>query len=507
MEKSKKFIKRCYRKVGWFFTHLPLFAKYLTVMTSMILVSYIVLATALLVFLSNRWSIEKKDLLTENVRQNAAYCEQIFSQCETAGEFNSAMLLVGNNLSIISDAIDADVIMCNTEGRVVLCKEKFNYSSMPDNECILHKGYRIPDEIMSETENRVYFSDDKVEGLYDEPTFMAGAPIEANGKIIGFVFACTPVKNSFTEYATSIMQMYLSSTVFAVALSFLVAYFLAARLANPLRQMSKATKAYAQGDFSKRVTVRGSDEIAELCGSFNRMASALSVLESSRRSFVANVSHELKTPMTTIGGFIDGILDGTIPKDKHDEYLLRVSDEVKRLSRLVTSMLNLSKIEAGELELKLSEFDISALVIDCMLSFEQNIEKKNISVEGFENLEPTMVTADRDMLHQVIYNLVDNAVKFTQNNGVISVFAGENKNGEIYVSIHNTGEGVSSEEIGKIFERFYKVDKSRSYDVKSAGLGLYLCKTIVEMHRGKIFAESVEGEFTRFTIFLPKLDK
>jgi signal transduction histidine kinase len=232
------------------------------------------------------------------------------------------------------------------------------------------------------------------------------------------------------------------------------------------------------------------------------MASALSVLESSRRSFVANVSHELKTPMTTIGGFIDGILDGTIPKENHDEYLLRVSEEVKRLSRLVTSMLNLSKIEAGELELKMSEFDITSLVIDSMLSFEQEIEKKSISVEGFENLNPTTVKADRDMLHQVIYNLVDNAVKFTQNEGVISISSGVTQKEEIFVSIRNTGEGVSTEELGKIFERFYKVDKSRSYDVKSAGLGLYLCKTIIEMHGGKIFAESVEGEYTQFTILL-----
>lgn len=508
MEKSKNVIKRSYRKVEGFFTHIPLFAKYLTVMTSMILVSYIVLASALLVFLSNRWSVEKKELLTENVKQNAAYCETILSGCRTENEFNSAMLLIGNNLNIISDAIDADVIMCNMQGRVVLCKEKFKYSTVTDDDgCVLHKSYKIPEEIMLATQQGIYFSDKEIDGLYDDPTFMAGAPIKVNGVTIGAVFACDPVKNSFTQYASSIMKMYLSSAVFAVSLSFLVAYALVARLTNPLRQMSKATKAYAQGDFSKRVSVRGSDELAELCTSFNRMASALSILESSRRSFVANVSHELKTPMTTIGGFIDGMLDGTIPKDKHDEYLARVSEEVKRLSRLVTSMLNLSKIEAGELDLKISEFDISGLVIDCMLSFEQNIEKKNISVEGFENLQPVMLKADRDMLYQVIYNIVDNAVKFTQIDGVISVSVGENKNDEIYVSIHNTGEGVSPEELGKIFERFYKVDKSRSYDVKSAGLGLYLCKTIVEMHGGKIYAESVEGEYTEFTVLLPKSKK
>ena len=507
MEKSN-IIKRSYRKAEWFFTHLPLFIKYLTIMTAMILVSYIVLASALLVFLSNRWSVEKKELLTENVVQNAAYCEAILEQCKTQEDFNSAMLLIGNNLNVISNAIDTDVIMCNMNGSVVVCKERFSYSeNFDNNECLIHKNYKIPESVMKTVSQEVYFSDEKIEGLYDEPTFVAGAPIKVGDTVIGAVFACDPVKNSFTEYAGSIMKMYTSSAVFAVSLSFLVAYALAARMTNPLRQMSNATKAYAQGDFSKRVSVRGSDELAELCGSFNRMASALAVLESSRRSFVANVSHELKTPMTTIGGFIDGMLDGTIPKEKHDEYLARVSDEVKRLSRLVTSMLNLSKIEAGELELKLADFDASALVIDCMLAFEQEIEKKSISVQGFERLVPTFVKADKDMLHQVVFNLVDNAVKFTEEGGMISVFTGENKEGKIYISIQNSGEGVSSEELGKIFERFYKVDKSRSYDVKSAGLGLYLCKTIVEMHGGKIYAESVEGEYTRFTILLEKPKK
>lgn len=237
------------------------------------------------------------------------------------------------------------------------------------------------------------------------------------------------------------------------------------------------------------------------------MASALSVLESSRRSFVANVSHELKTPMTTIGGFIDGMLDGTIPPEKHGEYLQIVSNETKRLSRLVTSMLNLSKIEAGELEPKRTEFDISSLIIDCLLSFEQEIEKKNIGIAGLDTIGQVKILADRDMLYQVVYNLVDNAVKFTNENGKITVSAGEKERNQLFVSIENTGEGVSSEEIGKIFERFYKVDKSRSYDVKSAGLGLYLCKTIVELHGGQIYAESVEGQFTRFTIIFDKIKK
>lgn len=502
------FVKKRYRKIEQFFTHLPLFAKYLTIMTAMILVSYFVLATAITVFLSTRVTSEKEALLTENVKQNAAYSERLLSSCTSEADLADALVIICNNLGVTSNAIDADVFFCNTEGRVILCKEDFQYSYSPNsNGCLIHKGYKIPEYVMQSVSKGYYFSNSKIDGLYSEKTFLAGAPVRINNTMVGVVFAATPVESSLREYAGRIMSLFLSSAIFAAALSFLVVYAFTAKLTKPLRQMSSATKAYAKGDFSKRIVVRGSDEFAELCTNFNKMASALSILESSRRSFVANVSHELKTPMTTIGGFIDGMLDGTIPPEKHGEYLQIVSNETKRLSRLVTSMLNLSKIEAGELEPKRSEFDASTLIVNSLLSFEQEIEKKNIDVKGLDTLGQVKINADRDMLHQVIYNLVDNAVKFTNENGEIAVFAGENDKKQLFISIQNTGDGIASDEIGRIFERFYKIDKSRSYDVKSAGLGLYLCKTIVELHGGQIYAESAEGSFTRFTIVFEKTNK
>lgn len=502
---KNNFIKKNYKRVASFFKHLPLFARYLTVTTSLILVSYLVLTSALVLFLTNHWTHQKEELLIENVTLNAEYSERILSSCTTQAELNSALILICNNLGVTSNAIDADVFFCNTAGDVMICKEDFTYNYSSDSDsCLIHGGYNVPDDIIEKAKNGTYFSDGKIQGLFNEKTFLAGVPVTVGDTCIGIIFASAPVEGSIRGYANNLARIYLWSSIFAVALTFLAAYAMTAKFTNPLRQMSTATKAYAQGDFSKRVTVTGHDEMAELCASFNQMASALSVLESSRRSFVANVSHELKTPMTTIGGFIDGMLDGTIPDEQRSDYLKIVSDEIKRLSRLVTSMLNLSKIEAGELELKPKEFDLASMMIDCTLTFEQEIEKKDISVEGFENMGNVSVFADRDMLYQVVYNLVDNAVKFTENGGKISLFAGETQDGKICLAVQNTGDGISSEEIGKIFERFYKVDKSRSYDVKSAGLGLYLCKTIVEMHKGEIFAESTVGEFTRFTVLLPK---
>ena len=506
--KRNNYLKRGVQKIGNFFTHLPLFAKYLTIITSLMLVSYFVLASALTVFLSSKWTKETQTLLTDNVNQNAMYCQSILGRCKTPEDFENALIIICNNLGITSAAIDADVFFCNENGEVIICREDFSqgYSAQIGN-CSIHKEYELSDELMEDVLEGPVIVKERNHSIMKEKVYIVGAPVVVNDRVLGIVFAVKPVETSLRAYATKMAGMYLSSALFAAALSFIVIYAFTAKLTRPLRQMSNATKAYAKGDFSKRVQVKGSDELAELCNSFNQMATALSVLESSRRSFVANVSHELKTPMTTIGGFIDGILDGTIPKEQHEEYLQIVSNEVKRLSRLVISMLNLSKIEAGELELKYSEFDITQLLVNCMLTFEQEIEKKEINILGFDNVKSTMVFADKDMIYQVIYNLIDNAVKFTEQNGEITVSVERKKNGNAVVSIKNTGEGIDSEEIGRIFERFYKVDKSRSYDVKSAGLGLYLCKTIMDMHNGKIYAESEKDSYARFIVEFDSIQK
>lgn len=412
----------------------------------------------------------------------------------------NAMMLICNNIGITAKSTDTDMFLCDTNGDVIICKDAFKngYSYSGELVCFSHKGYKMPENVLKEVNSGGYFDDEKITGLFSEKTFLAGAPVKVGDKVIASVFVAAPVGYSFKGYATEIFNMYLWSAIFSAALSFLAVYAFTDKLTNPLRQMSNATKAYAKGDFSKRVDVKGRDEFADLCKSFNQMATALSVMESSRRSFVANVSHELKTPMTTISGFINGMLDGTIPEDRREEYLHVVSDEVERLSRLVTSMLNLSKIEAGELELKLSDFDLSSTAINCLLTFQQLIENKNIEIKGLDTFAKTIVHGDSDMLYQVVYNLIDNAVKFTPDGGVIEISITQNESGKTHFWIKNSGDGISPEEVGRVFERFYKVDKSRSYDAKSAGLGLYLCKTIVEMHGGKIYVQSVEGQYTQF---------
>lgn len=243
--------------------------------------------------------------------------------------------------------------------------------------------------------------------------------------------------------------------------------------------------------------------MAEMARALNRMADEIAVYDQTQKSFVANVSHELKTPMTTIGGFVDGILDGTIPEEKEKDYLETVSSEVKRLSRLVVAMLNLSKMESGEIAINPVKYSIQTQIFEALFSMEQRINEKNITINGLEEIGDVKIVADRDLIHQVVFNLIDNAVKFTPENGEISFFA-KGDSESTTVTIRNSGPGVSPEQISRIFERFYKVDESRSFDVKGVGLGLYIVKTIINMHDGKIEANSREGEYTEFTFVIPR---
>lgn len=267
--------------------------------------------------------------------------------------------------------------------------------------------------------------------------------------------------------------------------------------------MSAAAKAFGDGDFSIRVPDDRDDEIGELGHAFNNMANSLSDSEGMRRSFIANVSHELKTPMTTIAGFIDGILDGTIPPERQNYYLKIVSDEVKRLSRLVRSMLNLSRIDSGELKINPVNFDLTDTVFQTVLTFEQKIDEKKIEIRNLENAIPMTVYGDQDLLHQVIYNIVENAVKFTNEGGYISFTLADSID-RACLSIENSGMGISAEDLPRVFDRFYKTDKSRSRDKNGLGLGLFLCKTILKLHGGDITVSSVENEYCRFDLYIPK---
>lgn len=324
-----------------------------------------------------------------------------------------------------------------------------------------------------------------------------------NKKNIGYILVTTNTYE-ITQLSRAIFDGLVIATLMVLFIIIIVVAVWTYKMFRPLHQMVIATKSFAQGDFSKRVDVSSEDEIGQLSYSFNQMADSLASSENVRRSFVANVSHELKTPMTTISGFVDGILDGTIPAEKQNNYLRIVSSEVRRLSRLVESMLSLSRIDSGELKLRQENFNISSTIFNTFLTFENNIESKHIDIRGLDSINNDIqLVGDPDMIHQVVYNLVENAVKFVNEGGYIEVKAIET-NDKCIIKIINSGHGIEQDELMHIFEKFYKTDKSRSIDRKGMGLGLYIVKTILRLHGGDIYASSKIDEYTCFEFFIPK---
>jgi signal transduction histidine kinase len=233
------------------------------------------------------------------------------------------------------------------------------------------------------------------------------------------------------------------------------------------------------------------------------MAASMMDLEKMRSSFLSNVSHDLRTPMTTISGFIDGMIDGTIPKEKHEYYLKLISNEVKRLSRLVSALLDISRIQAGERKFTESAFDICEMARVILISFEQQIEKKKLDVEFDVESDNIFVSADRDAIYQILYNICDNAVKFSSEGGKYRIKITE-KDKRIFVSVYNEGIGIPSDELPHVFERFYKNDKSRSLDKTGIGLGMYIAKSIIDAHNEEIWVKSKYGEYCEFVFTVKK---
>lgn len=477
-----------------------LFAKYIRYFAVIEILSFVAFGCVICYFVSNIWENEQKQKLYDY----AAGVSDVFSQYSSAGFDEDAVYNLNHAIAGVSAAANADVFVVDQTGKVVLCSDNEQGGAQT---CPVHSKIKIPGEVYMgiKTDGGMATKSD-LGGVYQADRLVAASVVEnaARKDVFGIVFAVQPLESGLSPYVVRFLQIYVMAAIAIIVITWLITYFSTYSLTKPLRDIAKATRHYAEGDFSYRINCSepGSvREFDELSATINSMADNLQQLEMSRSNFVANVSHELKTPMTTIGGFIDGILDGTIDNEHQKKYLAIVSSEVKRLSRLIASMLNISKMEAGELRINPVKFNLTQLILGIFISFEQKIKDKDIDVKGLDYLSTAYIEADQDMINQVFYNLIDNAVKFTDKDGEISVQMAVE---EEYVSflIRNTGKGIAAADIDHVFERFYKGDKSRSMDTKSAGLGLFIVKNIVELHHGEITVRNIGDKYTEFTVKL-----
>ena len=344
-------------------------------------------------------------------------------------------------------------------------------------------------------------------GFYASPHYVVAQPITigTDARVIGYVFVATNSATIIDGWRTFVW-VFLAASAAVMMIALLLSLVTSKRMAQPLDEMAVAAKKFAHGDFSARVTDDGrTDEVGALISAFNTMADSLETSEQRRNAFIANVSHELKTPMTTIAGFADGILDGTIPKDQEDKYLATIADETRRLSRLVRSMLDMSRLEStGEDLTRRREFDISEKIVSTMLSFEARANDKQLDVDLQLPEDSMPVLADPDAITRVLYNLMDNAVKFAAPGSTLCVSLWKSE-GKAYVSVRDHGETIPPDDLPFIFDRFHKSDRSRSLDRDGVGLGLYLVKSILDAHGEDIAVTSRDGvtEFV-FTLTLAK---
>ena len=462
------------------------FSEFFCLCAAVLSAAVICVSAVLIVVSGEQYKADRIDYM--KVRAAAMIDATVSARTDTGGIDLQKLQEIYGDMSVY---MGVDLTFTDYDGVALVCSEA---SPCSHTDKIIAKSAR--DRI---TEDGIYELG-TLDGLYEEDSFIFGQKLYINDEVYYFISRLG--YNMLAEYTIQMVVTLLVTAALVLAGALTIMYTSTKRLLTPIKEMTLAARRFGESDFSQKLHISDENELGYLANSLNEMANSLEEIEETRKTFISNVSHELKTPMTTIGGFVDGILDGTIPKEQHTHYLRIVSKEVNRLARLVRSMLNISKYESGELNLSTEDFDIVPVILQTLLNFEKRIEEKNIDIQGLDT-GAVRLNADPDLAQQVIYNLIENAVKFVDNGGYIRFeFAEEDDMRRI--SIRNSGEGLKEKEISKVFERFYKTDESRGIDPGGVGLGLSIVSSIIKLHGGTIRVSSEPNSFTEFSFSLKK---
>lgn len=478
------------------------FAKYISAFMLTIFVSFLVLVIVITVSI-NRYAVTaKRDVLATASKTTALFLGDRMSSADAnPAQFKStvdecrvdldrvllAMAATSENISVFVVDFSGDVLR-RANG------DSVNTSSAEVPRPIMNEitDGREDNELLEEME------------IFGQMQYYCAEPVVATDgvTVCGYVFASAP-SAALDELLGMMVKTVIIASAWIMLAALVLVYAISARVISPLRSMSSMAKSFAAGDFNARVNVRGKDEVAELGVAFNNMASSLSQLETMRNTFIANVSHDLRTPMMTISGFIDNILSGAIPPERQEYYLGMIKTEVQRLARLVSSLLDISRIQAGDRKFLMKPFDICEMGRLILISFEQKIEAKKLDVRFECDDERMLVSADYDAIYQVLYNICNNAVKFAREEGILRLRITFTEDGkQVLVSVYNEGEGIAEEDLPFVFERFYKADKSRGVDKTGVGLGLFISKAIIDAHHQHILVKSELHKYCEFLFTL-----
>ncbi len=461
---------------------------------TIVLVSFLLIGIAF-VFIGTSFVIN--DART-NMAANAAEISRIAAAVTDDAELESWDIRM--TISMLSQGTGNHIFLCDTNGYVVSCSDK--QLACP------HMGARVAEEYLHTVEwNGGMNQMTDLDGFYENTAYVICERIvKSDGAVVGYAFVSKDASSIVGAYGAFVYLYFLVSLA-VLSLAVLMSFAFSKALTKNLDEMTVAARKYSHGDFSMRISATDqADEMGALTDSFNAMADSLEKAEQTRREFVANVFHELRTPMTTIAGFAEGLLDGTIPKAEEEKYLAVIADETRRLSRLVREMLDMTKVQEKVADPKnMKPFNLTEELVMTLLSFESRANEKKLDVDLQLPDDELWVRGNQDSIHRVIYNLLDNAIKFAHVGGTLYLAIWK-QGGKAYVCVADQGEQIPADDLPFIFDRFHKSDRSRSLDRDGVGLGLYLVKSILDAHDEDIVATSKDG-VTKFVFSLKLADK
>ncbi len=447
------------------------------------LLGFIIMAT--FTYHTTYTHLEKKEaasLYKESAVISSSYAANYFSN-------NLSLEEIRTQLSALDTYLGADIWIVDTKGCIILNTASSSYDSVV-----------IDDFDIMDFGNRYY----QIGTFYDsfsEETLSVFSPITVNYKVRGYVLIHKPISNivssanSLTSISYQTFALIFLAALVVLALFTYVVYI-------PIRKITRVADEYATGNFDAKIDVHSNDELGYLAASLNYMANELNTLEEDQKKFISNVSHDFRSPLTSIKGYVEAMIDGTIPVEMQEKYLNIILFETERLNKLTQSLLELNKFGTHGVMLDIADFDINQTIKTTALTFEGVCMQKKITFNLILSGEELFVTADYSKIQQVLYNLIDNAIKFSHNDSVIKIETTE-KNEKVFVSVKDSGIGIPKDSIKKIWERFYKTDLSRGKDKKGTGLGLSIVKEIIQAHGENINVVSTEGVGTEFIFTLP----
>ena len=433
-------------------------------------------------------SSEARALYTECIEIASHYAENYYNGSMELADLHS-------HLETISHYMNTRIEVVDVSGRIIIDS---NTSTPLDNDTVIH-GFNISDF------GSKYYIVNRFYDTFSEDHLTVFAPITPNYRVQGYVLLHKPIADIYADSYDLLKVVYIT-LLFIFLLAFVILLLFSLLIYRPIRKITSVADAYIDGDFSQKINIHTQDELGHLAAAFDYMANELNTLEDDQRKFVSNVSHDFRSPLTSIKGYIEAILDGTIPYEMQDKYLNIILFETERLNKLTSSLLELNKFGShGKAILYMKSFDINYIIRMTALTFEGICSEKHMSIELILCGQNLFVTADMAKIQQVIYNLTDNAIKFSHPDSSITIETTE-KNDKVFVSVKDSGIGIPNDSLKKIWERFYKTDLSRGKDKRGTGLGLAIVKEIIQAHDENINVISTEGVGTEF-IFTLSLSK